>query len=55
MIFRLRTDDPAFNVSAACEALEVSRRGYYDWMAAAPGRAAREKADLDAKEQVEAA
>ena len=55
VIFRLRTDDPAFNVSAACEALEVSRRGYYDWMAAAPGRAAREKADLEAKEQAEAA
>ena len=55
VIFRLRTDDPAFNVSAACEALEVSRRGYCDWMAAAPGRAAREKADLEAKEQVEAA
>ena len=55
VIFRLRTDDPAFNVSAACEALEVSRRGYCDRMAAAPGRAAREKADLEAKEQAEAA
>lgn len=53
--FRLGTDDPAFSVSAACEALEVSRRGHCDWMAAAPGRAAREKADLEAKEQVEAA
>ncbi len=52
VIFRLRTDDPAFNVSAACEALEVSRRGYCDRMAAAPGR---EKADLEAKEQAEAA
>ena len=41
VIFRLRTDDPAFNVSAACEVLEVSRRGHCDWMAAAPGRAAR--------------
>jgi transposase InsO family protein len=33
----------------------VSRRGYYDWVAAAPRRAEREEADLAAKEQVEAA
>lgn len=54
-IFRLRTDDPASNASAACEALGVSRRGHCGWMAAVPGRAAREKADLEAKEQAEAA
>ncbi len=36
VIFRLRTDDPAFNVSAACEALEVSRRGYWPPRPAAP-------------------
>ncbi len=35
-IFRPRTDDPAFNVSAACEAPGVSRRGHCGWMAAAP-------------------
>lgn len=43
-IARLRADDPRFNVSAACEALEVSRRGYYDWVSAAP---ARERRELD--------
>ena len=55
LIFQLREEDPSFNVSAACGALEVSRRGYYDWVAARPGRLEREKADLAAKEQVEAA
>ena len=54
-IFRLRSEDPTFNVSAACEALEVSRRGYYDWVAAAPKRAAREEADLADAELVRAA
>lgn len=54
-IFRLGTDDPAFSVSAACEAPKVSRRGHCGWMAAAPGRAAREKADPEAKGQAEAA
>ena len=55
LIFRLRNEDPSFNISAACEALEVSRRGFYDWKAAAPARAAREEADLEAKAQIEAA
>ena len=55
LISQLKADDPRFNVSAACEALEVSRRGYYDWLAAAPKRAEREEADLAAKAQVEAA
>jgi len=55
LISQLKTDDPKFNVKAACEALEVSRRGYYDWVKAAPKRAERERADLEAKEQVEAA
>ncbi len=53
--FRLGADDPASSASAACEVPGVSRRGHCGWMAAAPGRAAREKADLEAKEQVEAA
>jgi len=55
LIAELRAADPSFNVSAACEALEVSRRGYYDWVAAAPKREERELADLAAKEQIEAA
>lgn len=55
LISQLRSGDPKFNVSAACEALEVSRRGYYDWLEAAPKRAEREEADLEAKAQVEAA
>ena len=55
LIFQLREEDPSFSVSAACGALEVSRRGCCDWVAARPGRLEREKADLAAKEQVEAA
>ena len=55
LISQLKADDPRFNISAACDALEVSRRGYYDWVAAAPKRAEREEADLEAKAQVEAA
>ena len=55
VIFRLKGDDPSFNVSAACEALEVSRSGYYEWVAAAGGRRERERADEQAREQVAAA
>lgn len=55
LISQLRDDDPTFNISAACEALEVSRRGYYDWVDAASARAAREEADAIAKEQIESA
>ena len=55
LISQLRDEDPTFNVSAACEALEVSRRGYYKWLAAAPARAEREAADLAARAQVEEA
>lgn len=55
LIFQLRNEDPSFNVSAACEALEVSRRGYYDWVAAAPARAARDRADDEAFALVRAA
>lgn len=53
--FRLGADDPASSASAACEAPGVSRRGRCGWMAAAPGRAAREKAGLGAKGRAGAA
>ena len=53
--FRLGADDPASSASAACEAPGVSRRGHCGWMAAAPGRAAREKAGLGAEGQAGAA
>lgn len=55
VIFRLREKGPAFNVSAACGALGVSRRGYYGWVSATAGRDGRDRADLEAKERVEAA
>ena len=48
LIFQLRSEDPTFNVSAACEALGVSRRGYYDWVNAIPARARRDEADEEA-------
>ena len=53
--FRLGADDPASSASAAREAPGVSRRGHCGWMAAAPGRAAREKAGLGAEGQAGAA
>ena len=53
--FRLGADDPASSASAACEAPGVSRRGHCGWMAAAPGRAAREKAGLGAEGRAGAA
>ena len=52
LIFQLREEDPSFSVSAACGALEASKRGRCDWVAA---RLGREKADPAAKGQVEAA
>lgn len=52
LIFQLAESDFKLNISAACEALEVSRRGYYDWLQAAPLRASREEADLAAKELI---
>lgn len=55
LIATLREEDPGFNVSAACEALEVSRRGYYNWLHAADARERRDRKDLAAKEQVEKA
>lgn len=55
LISQLKAQDPGLNVSAACEALEVSRRGYYDWVAAAPRRAERERADLEARSLIESA
>ena len=55
LLFHLKNNDPTFNISAACKALEVSRRGYYDWIAATPKRAQREQADLEAKTQIETA
>ncbi|AGH40594.1 IS3 family transposase [Bifidobacterium thermophilum] len=45
VIADLRAADPSFNVSAACQALEVSRSGYYDWENATPARAARLDSD----------
>ena len=55
LIFQLKNEDPAFNIAAACEALEVSRSGYYDWVAAASARETREASDIVAKHQIEAA
>ena len=55
LIFQLKNKDLNLNVSAACEALEVSRRGYYNWVDAADKRMQRETADSFAKEQVEQA
>lgn len=45
VISSLRAADPSFNISAACEALEVSRRGYYDWVKAAGKRQERMERD----------
>lgn len=55
LISQLKADDPALNVSAACEALEVSRGGYYEWVKAEPARRAREEADLESYSQVKQA
>lgn len=55
LIFQLKNEDPNLNVSAACEALEVSRRGYYNWVDATEARAQREAVDRQAKMQVEQA
>lgn len=52
MIFLLKSKDPDLNISAACEALEVSRSGYYDWVAATDARAQREAADESARDLV---
>lgn len=46
---------PQTRVAAMCQAMEVSRSGYYKWKASAAARAAREAADLEAKAQVEQA
>ena len=54
LISRLRGEGPSLNVNTACEALEVSRRGYYDWLTA-EGGAERERADLDARRHIEQA
>jgi putative transposase len=55
VIFRLRGEDPAFNVAAACEALEVSRSGYYEWVGDADARAAREAEDERDRDLIAAA
>ena len=55
LIFQLKNENFNLNVSAACEALEVSRRGYYNWVDATEARAQREAADRQAKMQVEQA
>lgn len=52
LIFQLKNEDANFNVKAACEALEVSRSGYYEWVNAAPAREKREQQDLVACEQI---
>ena len=52
VIFLLKSKDPDLNISAACEALEVSRSGYYDWVAATDARAQREAADESARDLV---
>lgn len=46
---------PQTQVAAMCQAMGVSRSGYYKWRKSAPARAAREAADLEAKAQVEEA
>ena len=55
LIFQLKNEDVNLNVSAACEALEVSRRGYYNWVDAADKCMQREEADNQAKALVEKA
>lgn len=42
----VNNDDNMLNISHMCEIAGVSRSGYYAWMAAAPAREAREKADI---------
>ena len=42
----VNNDDNMLNISHMCEIAGVSRSGYYAWMAAAPAREAREKADV---------
>jgi putative transposase len=55
LIFQLKSEDPNFNISAACKALDVSRRGYYNWVTATPKRVQRESADNLARKQIEQA
>lgn len=52
LISQLKNDDPGFNIKAACEALEVSRSGYYDWLNAADAREAREARDKEDFEKI---
>lgn len=54
-IHSLTEENPGFNITAACEALEVSRRGYYDWLHAEDTREQLEVRDLAAKAQIQAA
>lgn len=55
LISQIKSEDFSLSISAMCKALEVSRRGYYDWLVAADAREKREVADLVAKAQIEQA
>ncbi|MBQ9042915.1 MAG: IS3 family transposase [Eggerthellaceae bacterium] len=55
LIAGVSQERPRTRISAMCQAMGVSRSGYYKWRKSAPARAAREAADLEAKEQVEQA
>jgi transposase InsO family protein len=44
----------AFGVKRLCRVLEVSRSGFYRWLAAAPAREARRRADDELAEQIRA-
>lgn len=55
LIAALRKTNPSLNISAVCRALEVSRRGFYDWLDASNLRAQREHEDLISKSIIEQA
>ena len=55
LIYGLALSKQIFNISAACEALEVSRSGYYEWVGAFGVRSARETSDLADKALIEKA
>lgn len=55
LISQLRMENPKLNVKAVCEALEVSRSGYYDYLNASEMRQKHEKEDLATYDQIKQA
>lgn len=55
LISQLRMENPKLNVKAVCEALEVSRSGYYDYLNAFETRQKHEVNDLQAYDQIKQA